>query len=47
VRRKPEAEDARSIERITEALTADRPLVEVVVEAATSDAFLYLRKESN
>jgi hypothetical protein len=44
--RKAAEEDARSVDRIKRAIDDDAPLFDVVLEAASSDAFLYLRKES-
>ncbi|NUP07480.1 MAG: DUF1592 domain-containing protein [Polyangiaceae bacterium] len=47
LRRTPAEEDARSMARIREALSSGEPIVDVMLEATTSDAFLYLRKESD
>lgn len=45
-RRTPAEADARSIERITDALASGRPFVEVVYETTLSDAFLFMKEES-
>ena len=44
--RLPADEDASSIAKLEKSFGGTAPLADVVLEAATSDAFLYLRKES-